>query len=262
MPRVGVRTRRGFTLIELMVVIGIISLLATFLMLGFGGLRKRAAIRATRALILQLEQGCEKFKQAYGFDPPDGTGSTGTSGSWVPGEPPPWGDDERCIFVSDAGVQSSELYIGMLEFIGLANPTDTVEPVEALAFCLLLEKKGGPFVELEQRLLTNADNDTYQPYMDTRGSSASDPPDGRWQDVNEENLGSPKRLLEIVDAWGTPLQYRSPAGRNQDALELLADPTSVLIISAGPNGEFGWDATDLDAPVELDEDDIVNGQPE
>ena len=245
MPRVGVRTRRGFTLIELMVVIGIISLLATFLMLGFGGLRKRAAIRATRALILQLEQGCEKFKHAYGFDPPDATGSSGSL---------PWPDGQRCILASDAHVESTDEYISMLEFVGLASPSDTVEPAEALAFCVLLEKKGGPFVELEQRLLANTDDDKYQPYLDENDNGEFD--------SGEATTVAPVPLVEIVDSWGTPLQYRSPAGRNQDALELLADPTSVLIISAGPNGEFGWDATDLDAPVELDEDDIVNGQAE
>ena len=133
----------AFTLIELTVVVTIIALLAVVLVVGFSGVGQRARTRSTQALILTLAQGCERFKDACGYYPPDAPGSSGGVGGWVEGDPPPWSDDERCIFVSETRVDSSDLYIGLLEYLGLADPSDDVEPAEALAFCVLLEQKGG-----------------------------------------------------------------------------------------------------------------------
>jgi len=241
-----------------MVVISIIALLVTFLVLGFSGVGQSARTRATRALILQLAEACDRFQDTFGFYPPDTTGSSGIDPFWDPGDALPWNDDERCIFASDARVDSSSPdsdhpYIGLLEYLGLANPSDTVESGEALTFCLLLEKRGGPFITVEQKRLANWDDDTYQPYLDEDN-------DGQYDGASED-LGSPAPLLEIVDAWGTPFRYRSPTGRNQNALndpdDDLRNPTAVEFYSAGPNREFGWDEGDT---VELDGDDIAGWQ--
>ncbi len=249
------RSQRAFTLIELMVVMAIIALLVVVLVVGFGGVGETAKVKKTQALILQVVGACERFRNAHGFYPPDAPGASGDP-AWSPGDPPPWADDERCIYVADAGVDSDQLYVGRLEYLGLANPSDTVASGEALAFCLLLDKRGGPFITVDQEQLANADEDTYQPYLDENN-------DGERQ--ASENVGSRRALLEIVDAWGTPFRYRSPAGRNQAAMLELRSPAMVEIYSAGPNGVFGEDDGedndddgDTDESGELDADDIAN----
>jgi prepilin-type N-terminal cleavage/methylation domain-containing protein len=243
------RGRLGFTLIELMVVIAIISLLVVFLVLGFSGGGRSAGVKATRALILQLTEACDRFKAVYGFYPPDAVG-TGRSASWKPGDPLPWNDSERCIFVTDARVDSpTYLYIGILEWLGLADPSAAVDSCEALTFCLLLEKDGGrPFISVEQKQLANFDSDTFQPYFDQNN-------DGERQ--AGEDVGSRKPLLEIVDPWGTPLRFYSPAGRNENAMKELKNRAAVEVYSAGPNRKFGWNAG---SPA-LDGDDIASWQP-
>ena len=255
------RGRLGFTLIELMVVIAIISLLVVFLVLGFSGGGRSAGVKATRALILQVTEACDRFKAVYGFYPPDAAGTHGTSPSWKAGDPPPWNDNERCIFVTAARADSSTyLYIGILQWLGLANPSAAVDSCEALTFCLLLEKDGGrPFISVQQKQLANSDSDTYQPYFDQNN-------DGERQ--LGEDVGLPKPLLEIVDPWGTPLWFYSPAGRNENAMKELKNRAAVEVYSAGPNRKFGGnDGIDndndgtVDQPGELDEDDIASWQP-
>ena len=251
------RSQWAFTLIELMVVMAIIALLVVVLVVGFGGVGETAKVKKTGALILQVVGACERFRNAHGFYPPDAPGASGDP-SWSPGDPPPWDDDERCIYVADAGVDSDQLYVGLLEYLGLGNPSDTVASGEALTFCLLLDKRGGPFTTVDQEQLANSDDDTYQPYLDEDN-------DGQRLIGGGEDLGSEKGLFEIVDAWGRPFRFRSPAGRNQGLLLQLRNPVAVEIYSAGSNGVFGEDDGedndgdgDTDEPGELDTDDIAN----
>lgn len=249
------RSQRAFTLIELMVVMAIIAVLAVVLVVGFGGVGETAKVKKTGALILQVVGGCERFRNAHGFYPPDAPGTFGDP-AWSPGDPPPWADDERCIYVADAGVDSDQLYVGRLEYLGLANPSDTVASGEALIFCLLLDKRGGPFITVDQEQLANSDDDTYQPYLDE---------DNDGQRQADEDVGGAQGLFEITDAWGRPLRFRSPAGRNQDAILELRNPAVLEIYSAGSNGVFGEDDGedndddgDTDEPGEVDDDDIAN----
>jgi len=244
------RGRLGFTLIELMVVISIISLLVVFLLLGFSGSSRNAGAKATRALFQQVTEGCERFKAAYGFYPPDGPGSSGTSATWKPGDPPPWNDSDRCIFVTDAKVDSTKLYLGILEWLGLAGPSAAVDSGRALTFCLLLEKNGGrPFISVQQKRLANTGGSTYQPYFDQNNDGEREA---------GEDVGAQKPLVDIVDAWGTPLRFYSPTGRTVNALKELKNPTAIEVYSAGPNGRFGWAPGNA---VSLDDDDLANWQP-
>jgi len=235
-------------MVELMVVIAIIAILVAVLAIGFAGVGTQARVKATRA--------CGDFKAAFGFYPPDATGASASPAGWQPGDPPPWNDGERCIYVRDTRVDSTELYIGMLEYLGLGNPSGTVEPAEALAFSLLVQRNGGPFLSVDQKFLANADGDTYQPYLDENN-------DGERQST--EDVGGVRPLVEVVDAWGRELRYISPAGRNNNDMDALGDRNAVLIYSAGPNEVFGEDDgidNDDDGTTdelgELDEDDISN----
>ncbi|MFH1230640.1 MAG: type II secretion system protein [Planctomycetota bacterium] len=66
------KNNNGFTLLELLVVIGIISLLATMLITGLLPARGEAKKRATRALIANIQASLESYYAAYGdYPPPD-----------------------------------------------------------------------------------------------------------------------------------------------------------------------------------------------
>lgn len=71
--RFGARARfarPGFTLIEGIVVFGIIALLASILLLAFHSARSGGDVAAERALIVSLKLSVEQFKQQFGFLPP------------------------------------------------------------------------------------------------------------------------------------------------------------------------------------------------
>jgi hypothetical protein len=217
-----------------MVVIAIIVLLATFLVLGFAGGGRGAAVKATRALLLQVTETCERFKAAYGFYPPDQADRQLPETAFNPA-----GDPTVNLNVLVAlGAQDSTAFANLLE----------VQSIECLTFCLLLERRGGPFLTVKQKQLANVGADSVSLYLDGNGNFQYDA---------GEALGQQQPLLEVIDAWGTPLRYLSPTGRDQTELRELKTPTAVEVYSAGPNRTFGWLPGNA---VTLDEDDIAGWQ--
>ena len=71
---------RGFTLVEMLVVLIIIATIMGFLVPGILAALKRGRIAAVKTEITQLEQAIESFRAKYGTYPPDAsTGSTGSA---------------------------------------------------------------------------------------------------------------------------------------------------------------------------------------
>jgi len=250
-----VNRERAFTLIELMVVVSIIALLAVFLVVGFSGLVQRARVRDTHSVILQVLQACDHFENAYGFYPPDNRDRELPETAFNPA-----GDPNTDLNVLEA--------MGAEDRTDFSNDAD-LESIQCLMFSLLLERKGGPFITVDQKRLTNRDDGEASLYLDEDGDFVPD--------VGEGLPAPHPRTFELVDPWGTPFRFRSPTGREDDSagyadgddddLQDLQDPSTPEVYSAGPNRVFGEDDGvdndgdgDTDEPGELDEDDIASWQ--
>lgn len=63
--------RRGFSLIEMLVVMAIIVVLAALTMSGFGVIKKKSRLARVQGELARIESAIENYKQELGFYPPD-----------------------------------------------------------------------------------------------------------------------------------------------------------------------------------------------
>ena len=63
------RRRSGFTITELLIVIGIIVLLIGILLPALGRVNQRAKVTQTSATMEEFAKACEAFRQEFGFYP-------------------------------------------------------------------------------------------------------------------------------------------------------------------------------------------------
>jgi type II secretory pathway pseudopilin PulG len=70
MPRTPSRSGRAFTIVEAMIVLGIIALLAGLVFGALHFVKGSGDAVAERAMVVSLKQGVEQFKQQFGFLPP------------------------------------------------------------------------------------------------------------------------------------------------------------------------------------------------
>jgi prepilin-type N-terminal cleavage/methylation domain-containing protein len=75
--------RRGFSLIELMVVIVIIAILMALILPAISGARQRARIAQVSAEVTQLDNAIAKFKSVYNLEPPSSLYIPPKGGTWT-----------------------------------------------------------------------------------------------------------------------------------------------------------------------------------
>ncbi len=66
------RKVRGFTIVEVLVVVAIMSMLFGLVMIASTAIRRRAMSRATEAMIVKLNAGLQNYYELTGHYPPDG----------------------------------------------------------------------------------------------------------------------------------------------------------------------------------------------
>lgn len=91
-------SRFGFTIIELVIVVSIISLLATILVMNFNESRMSARDDARKASLSQLQVALELYKAQHGRYPAMGCGGTNTVVRWIGPGPHSvsWANNNHC----------------------------------------------------------------------------------------------------------------------------------------------------------------------
>lgn len=84
MNKLGIKNLKGFTLVELLIVVGIIGILATLLMANFIGVRQRARDAQRKSDIRQIQSALELYRSDIGNYP----ASLSTCGSSLTGGTP------------------------------------------------------------------------------------------------------------------------------------------------------------------------------
>jgi prepilin-type N-terminal cleavage/methylation domain-containing protein len=222
--------RRGFSLVELLVVIGIIALLLTMLTAGIVAV-KRYQARAEAALTMkEMAKSFAAMKKAYdfGLDLPVGVyvGGETTSGTTDFTDP-------RATFAAEGVGAGDELLLLEGAAQGSRKVTGRTGNVLHLA--------GAPFAKSERSLAyfivgasgencprvypakelhpnMNAWRSSFTPHLNTRRASFFDVPARKVRDG------------WFRDPWGTPYAYR---------LVPRKDVIAELLLSAGPDRKFG-----------------------
>lgn len=193
--------RRGFTLVEMLVVIVIISIIMAMLVGGVVQMLRTAKAKDTKALILTLEAAAERYKGGFRAYPP-----------------------------TDVATLSPRL----------RSPNQTNLGIEALVACLSTELKSGPFYvpPNETTGFCNTDNDSLStiptsPYYQTKdlleyGDSWGNP----LTYVNSKDYGTTVRTKTAggEETWKVPLLSETKAFPNKH---------TFVIVSAGADGALG-----------------------
>lgn len=227
--RTAATRRAGFTLIEVLIAVAIITVLAGLLLVGVSSARKSAKRYQTISEITQLQTACENFKQTFkvfpptppnGFTIPTTVLSTDTSyqflrrmyPNWIPlqsagGAPAP------------DGTPISSTFDGTTPNPALINAGQTLDGNQALVYFL-----GGP---------TGTGWHPTKPYPPT-GTSAKGPfydfPQSRLRTFT--NIWPSQQMPWFIDPYGSPYCYFVSPSTLPTTLRFPLLPTN------GPAG--GW----------------------
>lgn len=116
------KTNKGFTLLELLVVIGIIALLVSFAAVSYSAAQKRARDSRRKADLNSMKNALEQYYSANSFVYPGtcSTASTYLQGSW-PVDPGTYSYTQSCV----VGPPSTYCICAQLEAATGGNSTNT-----------------------------------------------------------------------------------------------------------------------------------------
>ena len=198
-------SKRGFTLIELMIVIGIISLLAVALLPSIIGAKTKAAVTETKARIQHLQAVIESFERGSrrGYYPPDN-------------------------------------FIAPAQDFPEKPKIDTVNPgIESLLFFTHVKKLGITLVDDKQSWLDNTDNDDagvmIEMLQTTKKMEVVDAWGTPFAYFTSANDGY-KKPQRIKRKEGDEVQASALKDPKTGA---WLNPRTYQIVSAGPDQTFG-----------------------
>ena len=173
----------GFTMMELMTVVGIIMFLIGALVVAFSGVQEYVLAAKTKAIVESIESALASYYLHFHAYPPDTDGGT---------------------------IEGSEALVYYLRTpFRLQQTISTMAGIdpEKAAVMVKANKDAGPFLELEGRLLKDADNDGYPELYDPMGTElhydeAPKPADYGGEMVNAHSCNIWSDGVDMVDQKG------------------------------------------------------------
>jgi prepilin-type N-terminal cleavage/methylation domain-containing protein len=241
---------RGFTMIEIMVAIGVIVVLAAILITLVSGMNEKSKATSTQARMMMLGEAVEAFKQATGRYPlcvPEDAWGTD------------WNDDDGFAETmkydtdrhrwTDYFVPSS----GKPKYATWSPLSVPPTNIQMLTFQLEQVPESNSILE---RLKQSSGQIQQMQFSTPSGTETWTKADDDCEINTPLNPNETRVAFQPVDAWGTPLRFWTGdilpwakrgggASWNDTVLQLLSDRLQkanwgFFIESAGKDGRFGW----------------------
>jgi prepilin-type N-terminal cleavage/methylation domain-containing protein len=181
---------RGFTVVELLIVIGIITVLTTFLVMGLKGAGAKAQGKATKALVERIKVALDNYYGHFRDYPPDG-----------------YDDENNGWTIPAQGGQAMNV-----EGVAVGTPARRLKGTASLIYFLcrpvvkisysgspsdprnIMKETVGPFLDLGPENFTRPGFNPMHPWAD----------DAYWENGSGQQG---YRLTEIIDPFYRPLHY-------------------------------------------------------
>lgn len=217
--------RRGFTIVELLVVVAIIAVLAGLLMPALNAALNRAHETATTSRMQQYEVAATLFFNDHGDYPPSTWNELDDLFGFDP-DYEGWGThpgNDKYDTIDEAWGDN----VGYVDSSGnpFLDPRDYNEGIEVFLACVVT-RQGGSYLEIEKGMVSNTDQDfdfdleyTVTDYDDLGNPvTVNVPQDGEaevfvvsnWVFGNADFSGPDpiyRPFFELTDWWGNPLAY-------------------------------------------------------
>lgn len=264
---------RGFTLLELLAVITIISILLALILPAIGGVLRRARIAEVSAEFTQLDQALTTFKSKFGEYPPSSLSIPADGGTWAPADRA----KVRAIwpqfnFAARGGLDPSvpAIHLNGAEclvfFLGGVNAGTTASPnlvgfsQNPLNPWTQSGNPDGPFFEFDIGRFVSVDGDGAVEYLDALPDQQT--PilylSGAGSNYNKDNDAIADDFDVFTDA---PLSFTNHSSKNMSFPYMKGDGAlpynkdTFQLISPGEDGLYGIGGI-FDSTVELADTDL------
>jgi prepilin-type N-terminal cleavage/methylation domain-containing protein len=281
------RSRSGFSLIELLVVIVIIGILMSLILPAIASARRAAQITSVATEITQIDQAITTFKGQYGIEPP--------SSLVIPAAGAAWGASDRAKvlaiwpqfnFVTNGGLGNpAKLSLSGAEclvfFLGGLESGSTAAPTlagfsknPATPWTMGGGTRNGPYFEFDSGRIVDVDGDNLFEYLDSLPGQQTPYFYLSSQGKSYKRANTAGAELDDFDVFpDAPAAFAAPNSRNMSFAYLKSDgatpqrANSYQIVSPGLDATYGVggvfnngdELVNLDLNGDGDKSDLIDG---